>query len=98
MIIEHSGWSQERGWFNDKYFVDEAKTDYEIHWKNGTVCKQQMPFQWVTADWNCDGDVYELFGASFEGKYAGLDWYTMQGLVDLVIEGEITVPGIEKIK
>lgn len=97
MIVEHSGWSQERGFFNDKYFVDETKTDYEIHWKNGKVCKQQTPFSWVTADWNCDDDVYSEFGASFDGFYNGREWHTPQGLVDLIIEGEATIPGIKKI-
>ena len=97
MIVEHSGWSQERGFFNDKYFVDETKTDYEIHWKNGKVCKQQTSFGWVTADWNCDDEVYDEFGASFDGFYNGREWHTPQGLVDLVIEGEATIPGIKKI-
>ena len=41
MIVEHSGWSQERGYFCDKYEIDTTRTDHEIRWKNGKVCKQQ---------------------------------------------------------
>ena len=97
MILEHSGWSQERGWFCDKYFFDETKTDYEIHWKNGKVCKQLNPFEVAERDWNLDGDVYELFGAIFEGLYGGRDHYTPQNLLSLVLEGDAVVPGIRRI-
>ena len=97
MILEHSGWSQERGWFCDKYFFDETKTDHEIHWKNGKVCRQQTPFQIVEADWNCDGDVYEEFGANFEGFYNGKEWWTPQNLLSLMLDGEATIPGIRKL-
>ena len=82
-----------------KYFFDETKTDHEIHWKNGKICKQECPFQIVEADWNCDGDVYEEFGANFESKWgAGRAWYTPQALLSLVLEGEAEVPGIKEVK
>ena len=97
MIIENSGWSQERGWYCDKYFFDETKTDHEIHWKNGKICKQESPFQRVTADWNCDGDVYSEFGANFESKYAGREWHTPQGLLSLMLDGDAVIPNIKKI-
>lgn len=92
MQLEHSGWSQERGWFCDKYSFDETKTDYEIHWKKGTICKQLTPFENVERDWNYDGDVYSEFGAYFEGG-----WWTPYHLLDLILEGEATVTGIEKL-
>ena len=97
MQLTHEGWSQERGWFQDKYNIDTTRTDHEIHWKNGKVCKQVTPFEVVTADWNCDGDVYSEFGANFESKYAGRDFYTPQNLLDLILEGEATIPGIKKL-
>ena len=97
MRLEHSGWSQERGWFCDKYEIDTTRTDHEIHWKNGKICKQETPFRFVTADWNNDNDIYEEFGAAFESKYAGRDFYTPHDLLDLIIEGEATVPGIKKL-
>ena len=99
MILEHSGWSRERGYFCEKYFFDEAKTDYEIHWKNGNVSKQTSPFEMVNADWNDDDDVYSEFGANFEGKWAfGREWHTPQGLLSLVLDGEAEVPGIKEVK
>lgn len=97
MQLTHEGWSQERGWFQEKYNIDTKRTDHEIHWKNGKVCKQTTPFQVVGADWNNDGDWYEEFGANFESPYAGKDWYTPQGLLSLILEGEAVIPGIKKI-
>lgn len=97
MQLEHSGWSQERGFFCDKYEIDTTRTDHEIHWKNGMVCKQLYPFEAAERDWNLDGDVYELFGAIFEGLYGGRDHYTPQGLLSLVLDGEADVPGIRRV-
>ena len=97
MQLEHSGWSQERGFFCDKYTIDTTRTDHEIHWKNGKVCKQTSSFHVVEADWNCDGDVYDEFGANFEGFYAGQDWHTPQGLLELMLDGEAVIPSIRKI-
>lgn len=98
MRLTHEGWSQERGRFSEVYEIDTTRSDYEIQWKNGTVCKQISPFEAVEADWNCDGDVYTEIGANFESKYgAGRDWYTPLELIRLVIDGEVTIPGIQKI-
>jgi hypothetical protein len=98
MILEHSGWSQERGWFCDKYSMDTTRTDYTIHWKNGTVCKQVTAFKTVEADWNNDMDIYPEFGANFEGKWGyGRDWYTPHHLLGLVLDGEAVIHGIKKI-
>ena len=97
MQLTHEGWSQERGWFQDKYNIDTTRADHEIHWKNGKVCKQLYPFEVAERDWNNDGDVYELFGAIFEGLYGGRTHYTPQNLLSLVLEGEAEVPGIKKI-
>lgn len=97
MIVEHSGWRFNEGFFCEKYLVDTNKTDHEIHWKNGKVSKQLEAFESVTADWNCDGDVYGSFGCNFEGQYAGRMWMTPERLVGLVIEGEATVKGIRRV-
>lgn len=96
MQLEHSGWSQERGFFCDKYGIDTTRTDHEIHWKDGDVYKQITPFKTVERDWNCDGDVYSEFGAIFEGRY-GNEWRTPQHLLSLMLEGEAEIPGIKKI-
>lgn len=98
MQLEHSGWSQERGFFCDKYSIDTTRTDHKIHWKNGTVCKQTTPFEAVEADWNCDGEVYSEFGANFESKWgAGREWHTPQGLLGLILDGEAEIPSIRRI-
>lgn len=97
MIIKHSGWSQSRGNFCDKYYIDTNRTDHTIKHSNGTVSKQMSKFEYVTRDWNCDGDVYTLFGACFEGKYGGKDFYTPNDLVSMLLEGDIESDSIKKI-
>lgn len=96
MIIENSGWSQERGWYCDKYELDTTRSDHEIHWKNGKVYNQLTPFETVTRDWNNDDDVYSEFGAMFEGRY-GREWHTPQGLLSLMLDDEAVIPSIKKI-
>lgn len=86
MYVNHSGWSQEYGSFNYNIFVDDKKTDYEIVYADGKTCKQASPFDYVTADWNCDNDVYTQFGAYFEGRYAGRNFWTVEELVSVCIE------------
>jgi hypothetical protein len=97
MIIENSGWSQERGWYCDKYYIDTTRTDHEIHWKNGKICRQVSPFQTVTADWNNDDDIYPEFGANFESPFAGREWHTPQGLLSIMLDGDAVIPSIKKI-
>ena len=97
MQLIHEGWSQERGCFCHKYGIDTNRTDHEIHWKDGRVCKQLTPFEIVERDWNNDGDIYEEFGAMFEGKY-GREWWTPYHLLSLMIDGEADVPGIKEVK
>ena len=97
MQLTHEGWSQERGWFCDKYEIDTTRTDHEIHYKNGKICKQLTPFETVTRDWNNDDDVYPEFGAMFEGIY-GIAWWTPYHLLSLVLDGEAEVPGIKEVK
>ena len=96
MQLFHEGWSQERGWFQDKYNIDTTRTDHEIHWKDGRVCRQLTPFESVERDWNYDGDVYSEFGANFEGKYSR-EWWTPYHLLGLMVDDEANVPGIRRI-
>ncbi len=97
MQLTHEGWSQERGWFQDKYNIDTTRTDHEIHWKRGFVAKQMTPFSVETRDWNYDGEIYSEFGAYFQGFYGGNVWYTPENLLSLILDGEADVPGIKKL-
>ena len=97
MIIEYSGWNKNRGCFCDKYYMDTKRTDHIIKYSNGIISKQISPFDNITADWNCDGDVYTLFGACFEGKYAGKDFYTPNDLLNMILENEAEIDSIKKV-
>lgn len=110
MKIEHSGWNIEHGSFRYFIEVDERKTDYEIRFRNGCVARQAETFHEVTADWNCDGDVYSQYGAFFdnfdsEGKRNGGTFWTPVEMVESLIRGRegednggytvVDIPGIE---
>ena len=86
MYVNHSGWNTEYGSFSYNIFVDEKREDYEIHYKNGTVDKQDGPFQEVTADWNNDDDVYTQFGAWFREANGRGSFWTPEQLVQALVD------------
>lgn len=87
MLVNKSGWSESQGFYNFNIYVDETKTDYEIQYKDGSVSKQASPFQYVTADWNNDGDIYTMYGAWFtSNKFACNNFWTAEELVGCFIE------------
>lgn len=99
MIIENSGWSDARGFYCDKYYIDTNRTDHVIRFKNGSVLRQVKPFQEITMDWNHDGDEYALCVAGFENKDGvGMTYWRPVDLVSKVINGEAEIDGIEKVK
>ena len=93
MDIEYSGYREKTGTFCFQIKVDENRKDYEIHMKDGTVMKQDGPFSTVTRDWNCDGDIYPLFGAYFSYDGRG-EFITPVDMVRFVVDGEANIPGI----
>lgn len=111
MNVTYAGWNIEHGCFHCDIFVDETKTDYEIHYANGNIAKQTSPFDTVTTDWNNDGDVYSMFGAWFgevenDGKIHRSTFWSVEDLVQAAADaldpnascmGQkiIAIPGIE---
>lgn len=93
MRVNHSGWSKKYGSFNYNISFDEKRTDYEVRFESGRTLRQCGEFDYVTADWNCDGDVYTEFGANFtryyeDGTpYAGREFWTVEHLVAELIDG-----------
>ena len=83
MYVNHSGWNEKHGAFYYDIYINEHKTDYEIHYQNGMIAKQSTPFHVETRDWNHDGDVYPLFGAWFQ--CCGHFW-TPESMVAVLIE------------
>ena len=111
MKVNHSGWTEQSGAFDYDVFIDENKTDYELHYKNGMIARQSSPFQEETRDWNHDDDVYTQFGAWFscydpDGSFSGGSFWTPEDLVRAAVDCSdpakirygnqvIAVPGIE---
>ena len=91
MYVDYSGWSKDRGFFHDKIFFDENKRDYMIQFNDGTVLKQTSSFEFQTADWNHDGDIYTQYGAWFneitpDGKAGYGEFWTPEVMVRAVID------------
>ena len=93
MYVDYSGWTKERGFFHDKLFVDENKHNYVIQYNDGTAMQQTSSFQFQTADWNNDGDIYTQYGAWFneiksDGKLGRGEFWTPEDMVRAVIDAD----------
>ncbi len=93
MKVNHSGWNETQGFYNYDIDFDETRCDYEIHYKNGGISKQNGPFENHTADWNNDGDVYTQFCAFFDyydadGSRNGGDAWTPVDLVTAALDAQ----------
>jgi len=91
MKVNHSGWSEDRGYFSYDIFIDEKRTDYAIHYVNGDIARQVSPFHEVTRDWNNDDDVYTEFGALFQftdpnSQMVGRSFWTPVQMVQAAID------------
>jgi len=111
MDVSYCGWTLEHGAFSCNVFIDENKTDYELHYRSGKIAYQKGPFQTVTADWNHDDDCYSLFGAWFEtqnedGSFSSGQFWTPTDMVRALVDNAdpeqrsygdvvVSIPGIE---
>ena len=93
MKVNFSGWSEKYGSYKYNIPFDESRTDFEVRFESGQILRQCGAFEWVTADWNCDGDVYDQFGANFvrydkDGTArSGREFWTPDDLVAELIDG-----------
>lgn len=93
MNVSYSGWSKKYGSYTYNIPFDETRTDFEVQFESGQVLRQSFPFEYMTADWNCDGDVYTQFGAYFvrynkDGSArSGREFWTPDALVAELIDG-----------
>ena len=93
MKVNYSGWAEKYGSYKYTVPFDELRTDYEVKFDNGQILRQCGCFEHVTADWNCDGDIYTEFGANFVRYDAdgiarsGREFWTPNDLVAELIDG-----------
>lgn len=95
LTLNYSGWSKGYGPYKFNIPFDDTKTNWEIHFSDGKVSRQETPFHIETRDWNCDRDVYSQYGAWFflEESSRG-EFYTPERMLRLVVDGDATVPGL----
>ncbi len=94
MKIHHQGWNETVGAFNCDVEINEARSDYEIHFPDGTVFYQQTPFQSLPADWEQNGEPYSVFGAFFIQN--GIkEFFTPLELASLALNDYAVIPGLQ---
>lgn len=86
MYVNYSGWHKDRGSFSCNIFINEQKTDYEIHYSNGKILRQSTPFDHFTGDWNHDNDVYTQYGAWFQDEGGYGQFWTPEDMVRAVAD------------
>lgn len=77
-------WDCENG-FSKKIFKLDDKKKIKIIIDGEIYAIQEDNFTIIEKDWNCDGEVYELYGAYF--KINGFsDFITPEGIVSMITE------------
>lgn len=86
--VSVAGWNEIYGPYRFTVPFDDKRRDYEVRFADGSTSTQKSAFDYVTRDWNCDGDVYAQYGAWFENDRAASDFFTPEQLVWLVADDE----------
>lgn len=82
-------WDYEKGFSKKIFKLDDTKR-IKIIIDNEVYAIQEDDFITIEKDWNCDGDVYELYGAYF--KINGFsDFITPEGIVSMITEENATI-------
>lgn len=82
-------WDCDKGFSTKIYKIDESK-EIQLLKDNEVYAKQVSEFKVVEKDWNCDNDIYELFGAYFciEGFN---EFLTPENIVSMMIEEDLKI-------
>ena len=93
--VTRDTWSKDKGFKTEVYRLRLDKRIQVIN-EDGTVfATQKTDFVTLTRDWNCDGDVYELYGAYFD-RDGYMDFYTPENIVIFMLEDNMTINYIDK--
>ena len=82
-------WNYEKGITKKVYKFNKNKK-MKLTINNNIYATQISDFQVVEKDWNCDNDVYELFGAYFSIDGFN-DFLTPENIVSLIEEEGLNV-------
>lgn len=82
-------WNYEKGITRKVYKFNKNKK-MKLTINNNIYATQISDFQVVEKDWNCDNDVYELFGAYFSIDGFN-DFLTPENIVSLIEEEGLNV-------
>ena len=92
--VSREVWNCNTG-FSKKIYRLEPNREMQLVKDGEVYASQCSEFQLVEKDWNCDGDVYELYGAYFDRDgYA--DFITPENIVNMMIEDNVTINYLNK--
>lgn len=94
MKIHHQGWNETAGAFNRDVTINEERSDHEICFPDGTVFRQQTPFETMPLDLSQPEAPSPVFGAFF--SHNGVrEFFTPLDLASLVLNGYAVIPGLQ---
>lgn len=88
--VEKRTWSKDKG-YNTKIYRLEENKEMQLIKKDGSIYMTQISeFQIEKADWNCDNDIYELYGAYFDiNGYPS--FFTPENIISTMIEEDCEI-------
>ena len=82
-------WSCDKGFATKVYKLEENK-EMKLIKNNQTYAIQTSKFHNVKKDWNCDNDIYELYGAYFDINGYN-DFLTPEDIVSMIIDDGLEI-------
>lgn len=87
--VVRQNWNHDKGFKEEIYKLEENK-DMQLIIDDKIYASQISEFKVVKDDWNCDNDIYELFGAYF--KINGyVEFFTPEDIVSMMIEEDCKI-------
>lgn len=84
-------WDYKKG-IQRKVYKFKKNENMKLMLDNEVYAIQLSPFHTVEQDWNCDNDIYELYGAYFNiNGYNGNDFLTGEDIVFMIEEKNLKV-------
>lgn len=77
-------WNREKGFTKEVYKLNDKKK-IKVIIDNEVYAFQENSFTTIEKDWNCDGDIYELFGAYFNIDGFS-NFLTPEDIVSMIVE------------
>ena len=93
--VTRDTWGKGKGFKKEIYRLRDDSCIQLVEEDGSIFATQSSEFKAEFNDWNCDGDVYELYGAYFD-RDGYMDFYTPENIVIFMLEDNMTINYIDK--